>query len=154
MGQQDMKEELGSEPLLPGSLQVNFRGTDRLCTLPHLSPPLDMSAPSTAAERSARSVRKLFGALLRTGRRWQVSENRRDRSLFDAIPRVTRQRYSLLRTGLSVPQIKQYGEEGVRELNALKNLVDDVHLKKVRLPALDPRLHTRLLHPSVRYPLS
>lgn len=84
------------------------------------------------SERSARSVRKLYKALLRVGRKWPVSENRRDRSLYEAIPRVTKQRYSILRTGLRPEQVKEYGEKGVAELNSLHNLINNVHLQEVR----------------------
>ena len=91
-----------------------------------------MSSVSEASSRSARSVRKLYGALLRVARKWPVSEARKDRSLWEAIPRVTRARFGILKAGLKAPEIKQYGEAGVKELESLKRLQDNVHFKKVR----------------------
>jgi len=97
-----------------------------------------MSSSQDIASRSAQSVRKLYRSLLKSGRKWPVSESRKDRSLFEAIPRVTKQRFSLLRTGLSAPQIKTYGEAGVQELEALRRLQEDSYMKEVRALPLFP----------------
>ena len=91
-----------------------------------------MSSASTVVSRTSRSVRKLYSALIRAGRKWPVSASRKDRSLWEAIPRVTAQRFNLLKTGLSAPQIKTYGEAGVKELEAMRRLQEDKYLKEVR----------------------
>lgn len=93
---------------------------------------LHMPSPTEVASRSARSVRKLYRSLLRTGRKWPVSESRKDRSLWEAIPRVTRSRFELLKTDITAPQIKTYGVAGVKELEALQRLESDLHFKTVR----------------------
>lgn len=93
-----------------------------------------MSSPSSAISRSAKSVRKLYGALIRAGRRWPVAQSRKDRSLWEAIPRVTKQRFGLLKEGLNANQIKTYGEAGVLELEAIRRLQDNKYQTEVRLP--------------------
>lgn len=95
---------------------------------------LEMPSATDVSQRSARSVKKLYGALIRLGRKWPVSATRKDRSLWEAIPRVSRQRFELLKNGLSGNQIKTYGEAGVKELEALRRMQDNTHLKKVRSP--------------------
>lgn len=91
-----------------------------------------MPSVTETTSRSARSVRKLYGALLRLGRQWPVSESRKDRSLWEAIPRVVRQRFTLLKSGLSANQIKTYGDAGVKELDALRRIHSNTHFQKVR----------------------
>ena len=75
-----------------------------------------------------------------------MSENRKDRSLFEAIPRLTKQRYGLLRTGLSAAQIKTYGEAGVKELEALRRLREDNYMKEVRIAFFWLALHISTPH--------
>jgi hypothetical protein len=73
----------------------------------------------------------LYGALLRMGRKWPVTESRKDRSLWEAIPRVAKQRFTQLRSLTTQDQVKTYGDAGVKELEALKRLHASTHLKEV-----------------------
>jgi len=101
-----------------------------------------MASELSSVARSVRSVRKLYKAILRLGRQWPAPESRKDRSLWEAIPRVAKQQFNLHRGNLSAQQIKSYGEAGVKELEALRNLRDNMHLKQVRVHVT----HCEFLH--------